>query len=134
MKRASLNVVPPPAKTETTDLTDRLLAGEAQPAAPDSGKPKRRRSARRAGPPATGAAPMPAAPRAAPEPQSEPRVLEATDSLAEALRQAKLAAEALDGAARQSPARYHLGVRVRVDALAHHLRQVAAFIAGLGDR
>jgi hypothetical protein len=54
--------------------------------------------------------------------------------LAEALHKARLAAAALDSAARQPPARYQLGVRVRLDALAHHVRQVAAFVAALGDR
>jgi hypothetical protein len=119
MKRASLNVVPPPAKTEAPDLTDRLLAGEAQPATADASSPKRR---------------PPAAPSPALEPEANPKVLQEPDALAEALRQSQLAAEALDHAARQAPARYQLGVRVRLDALAHHVRQVAAFVAALGDR
>jgi hypothetical protein len=126
MKRASLNVVPPTAKTETTDLTDRLLAGEARPAAAGT-KPKRR-AAKRAP-----AAPAPEQARAATEPEPPTRVLETSDPLADALRQAQQAAEALDQAARQAPARYQLGVRVRLDALAHHVRQVAAFVAARSE-
>jgi hypothetical protein len=51
-------------------------------------------------------------------------------SLELALRQAEQAVTQLRGACRSAPARYELAVRYRLEALAHHLQQVAEFVAG----
>ncbi|MCC6189994.1 MAG: hypothetical protein IT318_13245 [Anaerolineales bacterium] len=133
MKRASLSVFPPSAKTEPADLTDRLLdrevAGGQQPA-----EAKRARQPRRRG--AGARRQSQAAPSAPPadEPQLAPAAKQASETLAEALRQAQSAAQALEQAARGAPARHHLGLRVRLDALAHHLRQVAEYAATLAGK
>jgi hypothetical protein len=50
--------------------------------------------------------------------------------MAQALAQARAATEALQGAARAAPARYELALRYRLEALAHHVQQVAEFVAG----
>jgi hypothetical protein len=47
-----------------------------------------------------------------------------------ALGQAQAATEALRLAARSAPARYELALRYRLEALAHHVQQVAEFMAG----
>jgi hypothetical protein len=46
-----------------------------------------------------------------------------------ALAQSGAALAALRQAASQSPARYDIALRFRLDALAHHLQQVAEFVA-----
>jgi hypothetical protein len=133
MKRASLSVRPAPSKIEPPDLTDRLLDREAHaPAAPARSSAATRPSPRKdlsdLKPPA-----------ASPEPESPPPVLEAstTDefaSLDAVLKQAEGAAGALETAARAAPARYDVALRYRLDALAHHLRQVADFVGNLTRR
>ncbi len=132
MKRASLSVKPAPPKAAPADLTDRLLDREAeraaQPASP-APQPKRRRAPQA----------RPAAPAGTNEPQAQPPVLEASApddgaSLHAALSQAAGAADALEAAARQAPARYEVALRYRLDALAHHLRQVADFVGSLARR
>ena len=139
MKRASLSVLPPAAKTEPADLTDRLLdreaaTGQAPAEHGAESKPKRRAAKtaakrRATAAPATAAQPSPPA-----EPESVPTVIEASDVVGEALRQAEQAAQALDSAARVTPARFHLALRYRLDALAHHLRQVGEFVAALSKQ
>jgi hypothetical protein len=46
------------------------------------------------------------------------------------MQQAHEAAQALRAAARGVPARYELALRYRLEALAHHVQQVAEFLAG----
>jgi hypothetical protein len=130
MKRASLKVTPTPAPTEPTDLTDRLLdreAGQASTAADAPAKVKR--PTRRARSQIVEAEPR-AAVEAAP---AEPAQTAAAPSLAEALRQAQAASEALEAAAQTSPARYSVALRYRLEALAQHMRQVADFVNRLNQ-
>lgn len=145
MKRASLTTVPTPAKkTEPTDLTDRLLDREARPdAEPAAGAPARpRRSRKRAPAPAAaelaGALPdaiqAPAAVPPAASPEPSPVEPEPALTLAQALHQVEQAAEALRLAGQSAPARYEVAVRYRLDALGHHLRQVAEFVASLAHK
>jgi hypothetical protein len=135
MKRASLNNLPRSAKTEPSDLTDRLLDREAPPTAEAAQAGAARAKPRKS----TGGTRRPRAKKAAAaapgaEPEPAPKVIEASDALAEALRQTEAAALALDSAAQQAPARYHLALRYRLDALAHHLRQVTEFVAAVGRK
>lgn len=130
MKRASLKVTPAAAPPAPADLTDRLLDREAErPAAP--AKPKRRAQPK--------AAPSPqAAPAPAIEPEAPARVPVAASNAAPppalleaALAQAQAASQALEAATQAAPARYSVALRYRLEALAHHLRQVTDFVARL---
>jgi hypothetical protein len=133
MKRARLTAVPVKPATEPPDLTDRLLeTGGSSDKAPSrspastKAKPAARASTKASRRPG---ADVPA--EATPQVQAAAgsSATEATDELEHALRQAQAAAEALQRAARGGQARYELGMRYRLDALAHHLRQVAEFVA-----
>jgi hypothetical protein len=131
MKRASLksmkvSVLANPSR----DVTDRILKtdeGEkTQPAPtpraePPVNKPPKPRRARLvvlspAEPPAPAIAPLPTATESA------------SDPLAQAITQTRLALEALNAARESAPARYNLGIRYRLDSLAHHIEQVAEFV------
>ena len=142
MKRASLSALPARPRPEPADLTDRLLEREAvaeQPAAgpsrqdgaptpPGAVKTAGRKRARPARPAAV--APKAASPSrrdGAPGTAGGQPLAPGTD---DALRQAAEAAAALRQAARSAPARYELAVRYRLEALAHHVQQVAEFIQG----
>ena len=137
MKRASLSALPasPKVPAAPADLTDRLLERDI-------------RVPREPAPPAT--PPEQAAPSAAPTevklaprrrktsttrtgratpPPAEPSRTGEPD-MSQALAQAQAAAEALRMAARAAPARYELALRYRLEALAHHVQQVAEFVAG----
>jgi len=154
MKRASLSARPPTPKSEPADLTDRLLEREAERATsqptPKPGSPRPSKKAKPTAVPAeakqastapgdavAGQTTEKSAPK--PEPESQPAVIEAYAAAENAeldavLRQAATAADALTAAARQAPARYDVALRYRLDALAHHLRQVADFVASLARR
>jgi hypothetical protein len=154
MKRARLASLPAGPKQEQADLTDRLLEREAgtQPDRPKvaaeaakSAKPKRRRkTAGTAGQGEANAAAEVAQPKREHElpaivlaelekPQRETPAARrgVSTSVEEALRQAEAAAQALRQAARSTPARFEVAQGYRLDALAHHIRQVAEFISGL---
>ena len=132
MKRASLSITPPAQKTEALDLTDRLLDRES------SAKPARAKTA--AARPKAKPAPKastPKRPRAPKSSSSVPSVqsvasvdtsVDPVDTVDQALAQSSEALAALTAAAHEAPARYHLALRYRLDALAHHLRQVAEFV------
>jgi hypothetical protein len=125
MKRASLSALPPRPPAEPADLTDRLLAREGLPAdepvTPSAPVPPAE-ALRPAQPPARKRArPAKAAPAAA-EPATP------ADPLQHALAQAAAAEQALRDAGRAAPARYEVALRYRLDALAHHVQQVAEFI------
>jgi len=135
MKRASLTVPPAKPKTEAPDLTDRLLSRGETPA------PKRtsRKGGSETRPDASRplAKPAPAAPRASklpPSPSAPASVQsvtrEAVDtSVDKALAHCHEALAALKAAANDVPARYDVAIRFRLDALAHHIRQVAEYLA-----
>jgi len=133
MKRASLSVKPAPPKAAPADLTDRLLDRETSPVSEDDAPAPRPRRRRRAEPA------RPAAPAGTFEPETKSPVLEASApddgaNLEAVLNQAAGAAEALEAAARRAPARYEVALRYRLDALAHHVRQVADFVGSLARR
>jgi hypothetical protein len=117
MKRASLAAVPVTKKTETRDLTDRLLSEKPAPA------PTAARAAA-ARPRAKAPAPKPARPAAL----SPARPTSSTGALEKALEKSRAAVDALRDAAAEAPARYDVAVRYRLDALAHHLNQIAEFM------
>ncbi len=156
-KRASLHVdkVPHTISHVGSDVTDRLLDRESPPAAaksartppppvsrPDPVPPKADTDS--AGdksapgkeplsyvpyrtvpepPPAPPRGPQPSAPNiAVPSPAPKP--------LAEAVAKTEAAIVALQSAAHTAPAQYDLALRYRLDALAHHLEQVAEFVRG----
>ena len=145
MKRASLKTAKVPITTSNTrDVTDRLLKEDEL--APSKVKPPRKKlRPQKAVNPASPTAdePLPyipyhtlpdQSPTSPPGPQ--PRTLQLTDlskadkAMANALQQTKAAVEALQIAGRSAPAQYDLAIRYRLDALAHHLEQVAEFVAG----
>jgi hypothetical protein len=142
MKRASLSNAPALPHTEPADLTDRLLQPETvRLAASTPPEARQARRAHRRTP--TSSQPVPAAPAeaeaAAPgSPRAAAGMAQAEDdapvSLDEALRQAEAASLALRKAARSGQARFELGLRYRLDALAHHVRQVADFVAASSRR
>ena len=120
MKRASLTIPPKTQKRDAPDLTDRLLErdsalkAEKMPRAKPT--PKKRET------------PRARAPRAEPLPPPVSPSPKPIDELADALQQSQAALEALQRAALAEPSRYDLAVRYRLDALAHHLRQVSEFV------
>jgi hypothetical protein len=133
MKRASLksmkvSVLASPSQ----DVTDRILKtdeGEkTQPvstphAEPPPSKPAKPRRAHLVAPTPAEAAPQTSAPLpTATEPTADP--------LAQAITQTRLALDALNVARDSAPARYNLGIRYRLDSLAHHIEQVAEFVTG----
>ena len=147
MKRAKITQAPLDRILHTGgDLTDRLLQREesiAKPA-PKATKPKSPRAAK-----SQSAAPAPSARPAADLPEFTPyrtvepkpeavrgptpeapgvRVPKAV-SLKDALSETEQAIAALVAAAESDPAKYNLAVRYRLDALVHHLKQVAEFIS-----
>ena len=139
MKRASLTVIPAKPKTESPDLTDRLLARdpsaslrEAPPRARAGATPPAKRTPPKAAtsrPQATPAPKQPApkrphAPKLSSDKSSSvPSVL----SVDQALTQCRAALDALKAAAGEAPARYDVALRYRLDALAHHIRQIAEY-------
>ena len=133
MKRASLVVVPATKKAAAPDLTDRILART-----PRRSHPPRRASAKRpaAAPKPKASAPLPTLLRPAPRPAPAvtPRAAGRSTVLAAALAQTQAAVEALAQAAHAAPARYEIGLRYRLDALAHHLRQVAEYVQSAANK
>jgi len=126
MKRASLTAPPAKPKTEAPDLTDRLLPREGMPAPkrssrkgesetrPDASRPK--------------AKPAPRAPQSHPLSSSTPTSSSDSSVSDKALAQSRAALAALKAAANDVPARYDVAIRFRLDALAHHIRQVAEYL------
>lgn len=78
-------------------------------------------------------APETRGPRLAP-PNSAPEASGDDDALAKALLQAEKAVGALISAADSAPAKFDLAIRYRLDALAHHLEQVADFIRSTAQK
>lgn len=132
MKRASLTAPPAKPKTEAPDLTDRLLSREGMPA------PKQ--SSRQGG---SETRPVASRPKAKPAPRApesssistsvQPVAKQSVDtpaaaSIDKALAQSRAALAALKAAANDVPARYDVAIRFRLDALAHHIRQVAEYL------
>ncbi len=158
MKRAKLTQVSPERLSDRgADLTDRLLDREGSAPEPQAAGPittaqgtGSRRAAKSQADLVTPPAPTrtvadlpkytpyrtvepkpPMTPGPNPEAQSlVPLPAETADALKKALAETEKAVAALIAAADAAPARHDLAVRYRLDALAHHLRQVAEFIAG----
>jgi hypothetical protein len=144
MKRASLKTAKVPlASSSNKDVTDRILK-DAEPASPAvKPAPKTIRRQKKTYPASSTAdEPLPYIPyRTVPEsarttppgPQPHPPKLAAltkTDRVvANALSQVQTAIATLQDASRSAPAQYDLALRYRLDALAHHLEQVAEFVA-----
>lgn len=131
MKRASLKtasgLVTP---SHTPDVTDRLLkthdAGTENlmpPPGAQARQPRRPKPSAAGGPGPAGI-----------ETDKRPALLSgraaasASRPVAEALALTRQALRALQAAQAEAPARYDLGIRYRLDALAHHLEQVSQFI------
>jgi len=154
-KRASLRVdhVPVSGLHAGSDVTDRLLDRESPPAAakpaltpppptPDRARQKaeadsvRNRSVHGEEPLAYipyRSIPEPTpAPPPGPQPSAPSIVVSsiAPKPLAEAVAKTEAAIVALQSAAHTAPAQYDLALRYRLDALAHHLEQVAEFVVG----
>lgn len=150
MKRASLSDSELSRPDEVaTDLTDRLLSQApiaATGAKPKAAPPKRRAALKPAAKKAPSRAtasddePLPFIPYR-PVPEKEPverpgprpsraKVSPArpADPIGKALEQAAKAVRALAVATDSPAARYDLAVRYRLDALAHHVEQVAEFV------
>jgi hypothetical protein len=151
MKRASLKTakVPVAQSPGGKDVTDRLLnrsdstlpkAASKTPAAP---RKQRTRPTEVKTMPETQDEPLPYVPyRPVPEqppapppgPTPQPAhladVSQSGEPITQAVEKVRLAVEALQAAGRSTPARFDLAVRYRLDALAHHLEQVAEFLAG----
>jgi hypothetical protein len=100
--------VPPPTRATSADLPEYVPYRTVEP-----------------GPPVT---PGPAL--QSPSPVSLPDQI--PEPLRQALSQSEKALAAPVEAASGAPSRYDLAVRYRLDALAHHLKQVADFIASRG--
>lgn len=132
MKRASLTAPPAKPKTEAPDLTDRLLSREGMPVPkrssrkggletrPDASRPKAKPALR---------APESSSPSTPVQSVAKPSVdRSAAASVDKALVQSRAALAALKAAADDVPARYDVAIRFRLDALAHHIRQVAEYL------
>jgi hypothetical protein len=143
MKRASLKTAKVPITSSgNKDVTDRILK-DAEPTLAQ-GKPtlKKPQPQKAAKPASTVAAdPLafvpyrpvpepPPAPPPGPRPQAPniPKLSPTDKALADALQKTKTAVESLQTASRSAPAQYDLAIRYRLDALAHHLKQVAEFL------
>ncbi len=145
MKRARLASLPAGPKQEPIDLTDRLLdrgahtASDQPGAAPDppaAAQPQRRRKATAAQSQPRRQAPHLETREPETAQQETPQRGVSTEeggamTVEQALRQAEAAAQALRQAARSTPARFQVAQGYRLDALAHHIRQVAEYIASL---
>ena len=139
MKRASLTVPPAKPKTEAPDLTDRLLSRGETPAPkrtarkggsetrPDASRPIAKPAP--AAPRASKPPPSPSTPSSAPSVTREAVDTSAAASVDKALAHCNEALAALKAAANDVPARYDVAIRFRLDALAHHIRQVAEYLA-----
>ncbi len=115
MKRAHLSVPPSAPAPEAADLTDRLLDGaKSEERKAKSEKRKAEGKRQKAETPLNAL--------------SAPSVLPSVPSVDTALAQSRAAIESLRAAAGEAPARYQLGLRYRLDALAHHLAQIAEFV------
>ena len=147
MKRASLKnaKVPVSPSAESKDVTDRLLGVKTEPAPrtpKSSAKPKPRARKMEAKPmsetqneplpyvPYRPVPEQPPVPPPGPTPQSPavPDMAETAKPISQAVEKTREAVEALRVAGRSAPAQYDLAVRYRLDALAHHLEQVAEFL------
>lgn len=145
MKRASLKTAKVPiTSSNTRDVTDRLLKDDGPPLSkvkPRQKKARLQTAAKPASP--TADEPLPyipyrtlpdQSPASPPGPQPQAPQLtnlsKADKAIANALEQTKAAVNALQIAGRSAPAQYDLAIRYRLDALAHHLEQVAEFVAG----
>ena len=117
MKRATLTAYPSTPAAPPADLTDRLLA--SQPEAASAKLERKPTAARRTN--RKSAAPVPEPSASAP----------AASALEDALAAVETASEALRQASQQAPARYDVALRFRLDALAHHLRQVREFVTAV---
>jgi hypothetical protein len=131
MKRASLKSVKVSVLSNPSqDVTDRILKtdeGEKTQLAPSPraaaapAKPSKPRRSRTPDPSPTDSSAQPTTPSPA---VSAPEA----DVLSEAIAQTRLALSALNAARDSAPARYNLGIRYRLDSLAHHIEQVAEFV------
>lgn len=157
-KRASLRVdnVPQTTSHAGSDVTDRLLDRESSPAAakpaptppppparPPDPAPQKADTDSARDKSALGKEPLayvpyrsvpepPPAPPPGPQPSTPNIVVPSTapKPLAEAVAKTEAAIVALQSAAHTAPAQYDLALRYRLDALAHHLEQVAEFVRG----
>lgn len=121
MKRASLKAATAVVNTSAReDVTDRLLAGAPTKKMPAAGATRPKRTVR----PKSSLGLRPEASTNTAEPS-----LAGGESQA-ALELTQRALAALRAAREAAPARYDLGARYRLDALAHHLEQVASYVLG----
>lgn len=128
MKRASLTAPPAKPKTEAPDLTDRLLPREGMPAPKRSSRKGESETRPDASRPKAKPAPAPRAPQSPPPSSSAPTSSSDSSVSDKALAQSRAALAALKAAANDVPARYDVAIRFRLDALAHHIRQVAEYL------
>ncbi|MBM4422846.1 MAG: hypothetical protein FJ030_05570 [Chloroflexi bacterium] len=147
MKRASLKTakVPVAPSPASEDVTDRLLNRGGTPprkrggdVAPKASRPQKKEIKKMTEPhdeplPYVPYRPVPEESPAPPPGPGLPPMTNASESvepMADAVEKTRAAVEALQIAGRAAPARYDLAVRYRLDALAHHLQQVADFVTG----
>ncbi|MEK7327035.1 MAG: hypothetical protein AAB217_17465 [Chloroflexota bacterium] len=151
MKRASLKTAKVPVSQSSggKDVTDRLLnrgdptPPKAKSKAPAAPRNQRARTSEVKTMSQTENEPLPYVPYRpvpeqppapppgpTPQPPAVPDMTKTDQPLAQAVEKARQAVEALRIAGRSTPAQYDLAVRYRLDALAHHLEQVAEFLAG----
>jgi hypothetical protein len=126
MKRAHLSVPTFAPTPEAADLTDRLL---------DEAKSKRQKTENRKqkaeGGKQKAETPLNALSADSSVPIRSSVPSSADSSVDTALSQSRLAVEALHVAAADVPARYSVALHYRLDALAHHLTQIAEFVETL---
>ena len=144
MKRAYLKTAKVPvASSATHDVTDRLLKtdGDPVPRKPKSSdKPSGRAQPASSSPsptpeplsytPYVTVSETPTQPFTGPTPRPPrlPDLSQADEPIAQAFATARTSIELLQIAARSGPAQYDLAIRYRLDALTHHLEQVAEFL------
>src|SRR5574341_768381 len=128
MKRASLTAPPAKPKTEAPDLTDRLLSREGMPAPKRTSRRGGSETRPEASRPKARPAPAPRAPQSSSAPSSSSDSSVSPEAVDEALAHSRAALAALKAAANDVPARYDVAIRFRLDALAHHIRQVAEYL------
>lgn len=130
MKRAHLSVPASAPAAPAADLTDRLL-DEAKSERPlrEAKSVKRKAASRSEERGAKGEErEATSAPIRSSVPSSVDHSVPSVDSIDTALTQSRAAVQSLRLAADDLPARYNLGLRYRLDALAHHLAQIAEFV------
>lgn len=132
MKRASLKSVKVSVLANPSpDVTDRILNSDGESKAPTPAPRKQEVTTKAAKAEKPRRTRKVDAAKPSPEPVPARTVAETengTDIVKQALEQTRLALEALNTARDSVEARYNLGIRYRLDSLAHHLEQVTQFV------